>query len=99
MIKILSDSRQAIAKSDGVSFAGEGNVSKINDLRQRQGTPGDPVFPGGFSYPDFFDYRSQNHSFEAMASYHDTDMTLTGRGDPVHVTGEVLWLKCFGCCA
>src|SRR5512146_1071244 len=56
----------------------------------RQQTPGGPVFPGGFSYPDFFDYRSQNHSFEAIASYHDTDMTLTGRGDPLHVTGEVV---------
>lgn len=56
----------------------------------RQETPGGPVFPGGFSYPDFFDYRSQNHSFEAVASYHDTDMTLTGRGDPLHVTGEVV---------
>jgi predicted permease len=56
----------------------------------RQETPGGPIIRGGFSYPDFFDYRSQNHSFEAVASYHDTDMTLTGFGDPLHVTGEVV---------
>ncbi|HEU5399790.1 MAG TPA: ABC transporter permease [Terriglobales bacterium] len=56
----------------------------------RQAGPGAPMVPSSFSYPDFFDYRSQNHSFEAVASYHDTDMTLTGRGDPLHVTGEVV---------
>lgn len=67
------------------------NANRIVDLSPgRQETPSGPVFAGNFSYPDFFDYRSLNHSFEAMASYHDTDMTLTGRGDPLHVTGEVV---------
>ena len=42
------------------------------------------------SYPDFFDWRSQNHSFSAMASYRDNEFTLTGTGDPRHLTGQIV---------
>jgi putative ABC transport system permease protein len=42
------------------------------------------------SYPDFFDWRSQNKSFSALASLHDNDFTLTGNGEPQHLTGEVV---------
>ena len=37
------------------------------------------------SYPDFFDYRDRSRSFEQLAAYHNTDQTLTGMGDPLHV--------------
>jgi len=42
------------------------------------------------SYPDFFDWRSQNKSFSALASFHDNDFTMTGIGEPKHLTGHVV---------
>jgi len=42
------------------------------------------------SYPDFFDWRSQSKSFAAMASFHDNNFTLTGSGEPQHLTGQVV---------
>jgi predicted permease len=41
------------------------------------------------SYPDFFDYRARSRSFEHLASYYDSDQTLTGIGDPLHVRAIV----------
>jgi len=45
---------------------------------------------GAVSYPDFFDWRAQNHSFEQLTSYHDTSATLTGIERPIHVVGQVV---------
>jgi predicted permease len=42
------------------------------------------------AYPDFFDWRAQNHSFERLVSYHDTSLTLTGVERAVHLDGEVV---------
>jgi putative ABC transport system permease protein len=42
------------------------------------------------SYPDFFDWRTQNHSFEHLLAYHDTTYTLTGVDRPLHLDGEVV---------
>jgi predicted permease len=42
------------------------------------------------SYPDFFDWRAQNHSFSHLVSYHDTSLTLTGVQRAVHLDGEVV---------
>jgi predicted permease len=42
------------------------------------------------SAPDFFDYRSRSHSFEQLAAYNESDMTLTGSGDPLHVRGVLV---------
>ena len=42
------------------------------------------------SYPDFFDWRTQNRTLEHLVSYHDTPFTLTGLARPVHVEGEVV---------
>jgi len=46
--------------------------------------------PDSMSYPDFFDWRSQNKSFTGLASYHDMYVTLTGSGDPKHLDGEIV---------
>jgi predicted permease len=42
------------------------------------------------SYPDFFDWRAQNHTFEHLVSYHDTGLTLAGLDRPVHVDAEIV---------
>jgi putative ABC transport system permease protein len=42
------------------------------------------------SYPDFFDWRRQNRSFERLVSYHDASFTLTGVERAVHLNGQVV---------
>jgi predicted permease len=62
------------------------SVGGHNDRSQKvEGNSGDPL-----SYPDFFDWRNQNKSFSALASYHDSDVVLTGSGEPRHLTGYVV---------
>jgi len=46
--------------------------------------------PSAISYPDFFDWRSQNHTLEHLVSYHDSEFTLTGLERPVEVDAEVV---------
>lgn len=41
-------------------------------------------------YPDYFDWREQNHSFRELLSYHDTSFVLTGVERAVHVDAEVI---------
>jgi putative ABC transport system permease protein len=52
-----------------------------------------PRRPGSnfpFSYPNFFDFRRQNHVLAHMVTYHDSQFTLTGNGRPLHLDGEVV---------
>jgi predicted permease len=42
------------------------------------------------SYPDFFDWRAQNRSFEHLLSYHDAAYTLTGVERPQRLNAEVV---------
>jgi predicted permease len=42
------------------------------------------------SYPDFFDWRAQSHSFTALAEGRDSTFTLTGAGEPRHLDGQVV---------
>jgi predicted permease len=52
---------------------------------------GTGVFEGdSVCYPDFFDWRAQNQSFDHLVSYHDTSLTLTGARRAVHLNGEVV---------
>jgi len=46
--------------------------------------------PSALSYPDFFDWRSQNHTLEHLVSYHDTLFVLTVQQRPVQVDAEVV---------
>ncbi|HUI42786.1 MAG TPA: ABC transporter permease [Terriglobia bacterium] len=52
-------------------------------------TRGAPV-PTDLSYPDFFDFRSQNHVFEHLVTSDDANMVLTGAGQPVQLDGELV---------
>jgi putative ABC transport system permease protein len=44
---------------------------------------------GSHSYPNFFDLHAQTTSFEHVASYHDGDFIMTGRGEPARLQGVV----------
>src|SRR5438477_6988277 len=43
------------------------------------------VSRGSYSYPNFMDLREQNHSFDQVASYHQSDFIMTGRGEPARM--------------
>ena len=42
------------------------------------------------SYPDFLDWRSQNHAFDHLMSYHDNSFTLTGLDRPLQLDAEIV---------
>jgi len=41
-------------------------------------------------YPDFFDWRAQNHTLEHLVSYHDRTFALTGLERPIQVDGQIV---------
>jgi putative ABC transport system permease protein len=41
-------------------------------------------------YPDFFDWRAQNHTLEHLVSYHDQTFTLTGLERPIQLDAEIV---------
>jgi predicted permease len=47
------------------------------------------------SYPNFSDWRSQNHVFSSMAAYRETNFTLTGSGETVQLPGEIVTWEIF----
>jgi putative ABC transport system permease protein len=46
--------------------------------------------PDNASYPDFADWRAQNHVFERMAAFHADSFTLTGQGEAAHIPGAIV---------
>jgi putative ABC transport system permease protein len=59
-----------------------------------------PTEPGrtddiGVSYPAFLDWRSRNHVFEGLSVFRVDDFTLTGQGEPAHLTGAVVSANIF----
>ena len=50
---------------------------------------------GSHSYPNFFDIRTQNTSFERVAAYHSADYIMTGRGEPARLQGAVVTADLF----
>jgi predicted permease len=62
----------------------DGLVSvKSRDIR---GTPQ----PADLSYPTFFDFRDENTVFEHIVSYRDSEFTLTGTDQPLHLRGQIV---------
>ncbi len=45
---------------------------------------------GSASYPNFADWRTQNHVFEHLASFHTSDFIMTGRGESSRLQGAVV---------
>ena len=50
---------------------------------------------GAHSYPNFFDLRAQNTTFERVACYHGSNYIMTGRGEPARLRGEVVTADLF----
>ena len=56
-------------------------IVSIQGIDLRSGEMGRPL-----SYPDFIDLQAQSKSLESVAAFDDGTATLTGAGDPVHLT-------------
>jgi putative ABC transport system permease protein len=50
---------------------------------------------GTYSYPNYFDLRDQNQSFEQLASYRSADFIMTGANEPARVQGAVVTANLF----
>lgn len=65
------------------------------DARRPEG----PKIEDSCSYPDFFDWRERNHSFDSMAVYHSATFTMTdtmaGNAAPAHLSGQVVSAELF----
>jgi predicted permease len=48
------------------------------------------IVPESLSYPDYFDWRAQNHTFTGMASYRDGGATLEVNGESQRLDDEVV---------
>lgn len=59
---------------------------EIRELQQRGSKAPTPV---SVSYPDFFDWRTQNHVFESISSYTPKSFTLTGVRESQRLAGMV----------
>jgi putative ABC transport system permease protein len=46
--------------------------------------------PESLSYPDFFDWRTRDHTFESLAAYHGDNHTLTGNGTPRQMEAQTV---------
>ncbi len=55
--------------------------------------------PMSVSYPDFFDWRAQNHSFESLASYHDVNGTTNVNGSARMISGTAVSANFFHGCS
>ncbi len=54
-----------------------------------------PAGKGSVSYPNFFDWRTQNKSFERMAAYYTNSVTLTGVATPVNLRCAIVSAELF----
>jgi predicted permease len=55
----------------------------------------DPTQGGDISYPNFLDWRSQSHSFEAMSVWNVTNLTYTGGDKPESLRSAVVSANLF----
>ncbi len=68
-----------------LAFANSGRLVTVFEANERAGIPA-----LGGSYPEFQEWRRQNHVFTGMAAVAAHELTLTGRGEPTVVrVGDV----------
>jgi putative ABC transport system permease protein len=63
-------------------FKNPDQLVMVWNVLERAGNARDSV-----SFPDFYDYRAQSHSFSRMAYYGDADTVLSGAGEAQAVNG------------
>jgi predicted permease len=64
------------------------HASRLMWVQQADHTPG--LAPGKsepLSYPDYFDWRARNRSFDELASYRGASFTMTGEGQAQQIRG------------
>ena len=66
-------------------FSDPDRLMKVYETDKHRG-----VTQGSASYPDFADWRDQNHVFERIAAFHDSSYILTGGDDAVRFQGAVV---------
>src|SRR5215470_5712196 len=57
--------------------------------------PEGPKLTDSCSYPNFFDWRERNQSFDSMAAYHSATLTMTGNEAPALLSGQVVSAELF----
>ncbi|HLW80234.1 MAG TPA: ABC transporter permease, partial [Terriglobia bacterium] len=66
-------------------FPAADRIMRVVSVRTREKAVDDNV-----SYPDFLDWRAQNHVFEQMAVFRTDNTTLTGQGEPANLASAVV---------
>jgi putative ABC transport system permease protein len=66
-------------------YAQPDRLMAVNSM-DRRGTP----HPNPISYPNFFDFRSQNRAFSHLVSYRDSRFTLTDTRPAIQVIGQIV---------
>ncbi|NYF81286.1 ABC transporter permease [Granulicella arctica] len=61
--------------------------------QQDHSLPG--IVPEALSYPDYFDWRAQNHTFSGIASYHSLAVTLETSGEAQHLDAQTVSANLF----
>ena len=59
-------------------------------LKAEDRSAGQIAIPDSLSYPDFFDWRAQQHSFTALAAYRGNDATLSGAGEAQQLSSAIV---------
>src|SRR5205085_2000324 len=71
-------------------FTQSDRLMNVWETNQKRG-----ITQSSVAYPNFADWRTQNHVFERMASYHTNDFTLTGSSEPLRLQGAVVNAELF----
>ena len=69
-----------------LAYPDSDRIVSFKSLDSRGGTTG----TSPLSYPTFFDFRSQNHVFEHLVSFRDSQFSLIGSTAATHVDGEIV---------
>ncbi len=73
-----------------LAFSQSDRLVDVRSWDRRQGG-----HPTSLSYPTFFDFRLDNRVFDQIVCYRDEGFTLTGRGLPLHLAGEIVSWEMF----
>ena len=66
-------------------YADPGRLMTVESMNTRGA-----LVPNSLSYPDFFDFRAQNRVFDHLVTSRDTNVVLTGVGQPQQLDGEMV---------